>query len=248
LWLRYGSDTPETNRFVERDELQFIRANRDPHRHVVAAKSLIPYRTLLKDRRVWCLALSYGFAGYPSYVFFTWFFLYVVNVRHVDLRAGGYWSALPYFAVTVGTILGGRLSDKLTLRYGKGPGRLAVVLGGATAAALLIALGARVGDARVAIVLLSLGAGFHLFAQAPSWAAAIDLAPSHAATLFGIMNTLAQLVGAIAPVLTPAIAGRLGWTAALDCAALLAALAGILWIFVRPERPVALGVEAKAFY
>lgn len=182
--------------------------------------------------------MSYGVAGYPSYVFFTWFFLYVVNVRRVDMRAGGYWSALPYLAVALGTTFGGRISDRLTFRYGKRFGRLTVVLGGAVLAASLIVIGARVEDARVALLLLSLAAGFHLFAQTPSWAAAIDLTPSHAGTLFGIMNTLAQGMGVIAPVLTPAIAARFGWTTALDFAALLAALAGVLWIFVRPDRGV----------
>ena len=237
FWLRYGSDTPETNLHVSAEELTIIRSDSSPR---AAVEKRVPYTALLKNRRVWCLALSYGVAGYPSYVFFTWFFLYVVNVRGVDLRAGGYWSALPSIAVALGTIIGGRISDRLTLRFGKGPGRLTIALGGAASAALLIMVGARVENAGIAVVLLSLGAGFHLFGQVASWAGAIDLASSRAATLFGIMNTLAQGAGAIAPVLTPVIAARFGWTAALDFAAALAALAGILWIFVRPERPVAL--------
>jgi MFS transporter, ACS family, glucarate transporter len=235
LWLRYGSNTPETNGNVTSEEIAIIRSDPFPR---ATTERAVSYKDLLKNRSVWCLALSYGVAGYPSYVFFTWFFLYVVNVRGIDLRAGGYWSALPSIAVALGTIIGGRLSDRLTLRFGKGAGRLTVALGGAASAALLIVVGARVENAGVAVVLLALGAGFHLFGQVASWAGAIDLASSRAATLFGIMNTLAQAAGAIAPVLTPVIAARFGWTAALDFGAMLAALAGILWIFVRPDRSV----------
>jgi len=110
---------------------------------------------------------------------------------------------------------------------------------GVLAASTLIVLGARVADAWLSVILLSLGAGCHLAAQTPSWAATIDLAPSHSATLFGIMNTMAQATGALAPVLTPLIAARFGWVAALDFAACMSAVAGLLWIFVRPEKRIA---------
>jgi ACS family glucarate transporter-like MFS transporter len=224
-WWRFGSDSPE-GRNVARNSVKRVPT---------------PWRELLGSRSVWCLALSYGVGGYAAYVFFTWFFLYVVNVRQVDIRAGGYWSALPYVMIAIMTPLGGKVSDALTLRYGKRRGRLWVVLIGASMAALLIVIGGRVEDARLAVVLLSFGAGFHLFAQAPSWAAAIDVAPEHSGTLFGIMNTLAQFAGACAPVLTPTIAERFGWTSALDFAALMAATTGALWLAVRPERPIMAG-------
>jgi MFS transporter, ACS family, glucarate transporter len=225
-WWHYGADSPKAREVSNR---------REP-----VERAPTPWRELFRSRSVWCLALSYGVAGYASYVFFTWFFLYIVNVRNVDIRAGGYWSGLPYVMIAIMAPLGGRVSDLLTSRYGKRPGRLSVVLTGASAAAALIIAGSRAEDVRLAVVLLSLGAGFHLFAQAPSWAATIDIAPEHSATLFGIMNTMAQLAGACAPVLTPMIAERFGWTSALDFAALMAAGAGALWLVVRPERPLAL--------
>jgi MFS transporter, ACS family, glucarate transporter len=75
--------------------------------------------------------------------------------------------------------------------------------------------------------------------QTASWAAAVDLAPSHAGVLFGVMNTVAQIAATIAPIATPAIALRFGWTAALDFSAAMLALAAVLWIFVHPERPIA---------
>ena len=157
----------------------------------------------------------------------------------MDLISGGWWAALPYVGVALGTPAGGRVSDFLTLRLGKRRGRLLVVLIGEGLAAALIVAGGRVDGARQGIVLLALATGLHMFSQASSWAAAIDLAPGQAGALFGVMNTLAQVAGTISPVLTPAIAARYGWIAALDFAAAMAALAGFLWLFVNPERPVA---------
>ena len=105
-------------------------------------------------------------------------------------------------------------------------------------AAALIVAGARVEDARVAMIFLALAAGLHLFGQTSSWAAAIDMSPSHPATLFGLMNTTAQTAGAVAPVMTPFLAQTIGWTHALDFAAGMALLTGILWLWVRPDRPL----------
>jgi MFS transporter, ACS family, glucarate transporter len=196
----------------------------------------VPWRNWAGSRSVWALVLSYGVAGYTSYVIFTWFFLYLVNVRHMSLASGGLWAGLPYVAVTVGTLAGGRLCDALSARFGKRTGRLSVVLMGEGVAALLIPIGGRVDDAHAAVVLISLATGFHLLGQTASWAAAVDLAPIRSGLLFGLMNTMAQIAGVIAPVATPAIAGRFGWVNALDFSAVMVFLAGLLWCAVDPGK------------
>lgn len=234
FWLRYGGETPEEHPRVTAVERELIRAGREPR----GSAHRRPLGPILRSPRVWCLAVAYGVAGYTSYVFFTWFFLYVVNVRKVDLRASGYWTMLPPLAMTVGTLVGGRVCDWLTARFGRFVGRTSVALAGELTAAALIVAGARIENTYVAVSLLALGAGFHLMGQSPAWAASVDLAPAQAATIFGLMNTLAQVAGAAAPILTPALAHRFGWIAALDFAALAAVLAGGLWIFVRPDRRV----------
>jgi ACS family glucarate transporter-like MFS transporter len=106
-------------------------------------------------------------------------------------------------------------------------------------AALLIVLGGRIDNVTLAVPLLALATGLHLFGQTASWAAAVDLAPEHAGALFGVMNTIAQIAGAVAPIATPFIATKFGWTAALDFSACMVALAALLWLFVRPDRVVA---------
>ena len=235
LWRWYARDTPEQHRGVDAAELIRIRAGREPASGVPSEWHWGP---VLRSRSIWALVLSYGVAGYPSYVFYTWFYLYIANVRHVDPAAGGYWAMLPYVAIVALTPLGGRISDRLAIRCGKRVGRAGVGMAGAALAAVLIVTGARVADAHAAMILLALAAGFHLFGQTPAWAATIDLAPARPATLFGFMNTTAQAAGAVAPVLTPYLAQKLGWTHALDFAAGMVVLAGALWIGVRPDRPI----------
>jgi ACS family glucarate transporter-like MFS transporter len=236
LWFWYATDFPELHPWVSPAELALIR--RDGTAGAPAKPAPTPWSCFLRSRGFWALAVSYGVGGYPSYVFYTWFYLYISNVRKVPLAAGSYWSMLPYLAIAVLTPLAGRISDRVTLQRGRRAGRLSVALAGGLLSGLLIVTGARVEPPGLAVICLALGAGFHLFGQTASWAAAIDLAPRHSATLFGLMNTLAQAAGAVAPVLTPMLAARFGWTRALDFAAAMVWLAGLLWIPIHPERPL----------
>src|SRR5438309_5635554 len=41
------------------------------------------------------LTLSYTLEGYMGYIFIFWFYLYLVDVRHVDLLRAGSLSSLP---------------------------------------------------------------------------------------------------------------------------------------------------------
>jgi ACS family glucarate transporter-like MFS transporter len=50
------------------------------------------------------------------------------------------------------------------------------------------------------------------------------------------MNTGANLGGALSPILTPALAQRIGWDNALHFAALIALVGAFFWLGVHPQR------------
>ena len=97
-WFLYARDDPWQHRSVSAAELRLIG---DGRREGTARAGKTPWSRIARSRSIWFLALSYGVAGFPSYVFYTWFFLYLANVRKVDLVSGGYWSVLPYAAMAV---------------------------------------------------------------------------------------------------------------------------------------------------
>ena len=81
----------------------------------------------------------------------------------------------------------------------------------------------------MAITSLSVGAGCLYFAVGAYWASMSDLSKTHAGTLSGLMNTGGNLGGALSPSLTPWIAARWGWPAALAAAGAVAMLGALLW-------------------
>jgi ACS family glucarate transporter-like MFS transporter len=178
------------------------------------------------------LIASYFCEGYPNYIFYAWFYLYLVRVRGLTVEQGGYWGAAPFVAVVLMAPLGGWLSDRAVARWGRKRGRQAIVWTGMTCSAVLLSLGAHTADNTLAILFLAIAMGFNMFATPTWWAACIDLAPNYSGSLSAMMNTSGNLGGWLSPILTAYIATHFSWTAALDFAALIAGCAGALWFLV----------------
>lgn len=235
VWLFFATNRPEEHRRVNAAELAWIRSGAiaaDPP----AEPASIPWRVILSHSSVWALVGSYFLAGYTGYVFFTWSFLYIVNVRKLPVAQAGLWTMTPFLAMAILSPVGGYVSDWAVRRWGSRWGRRVSVLVGMGLAALFLMTGSFIAHARLAIVLMALAAGFTGFAVVTWWATTVDITRRFAGSVAGIMNTAGNLGGVVSPTLTPYLAERFGWVAALGVAAAAATLAGLLWFFVHPER------------
>jgi ACS family glucarate transporter-like MFS transporter len=194
----------------------------------------VPWRQLASHGTLRWLVLGYSCLGYVAYVYMSWFYLYLVNVRGFDVLRGGWFAAAPFLAILVSCPLGGWVTDHVAARHGLAAGRVWVGMAGMLLAGVAIAIGSQVDSPTVAIAALSAGAGYLYFTVGAYWASATDLSKAHAGTLSGILNTGANLGGALSPTLTPWLADRWGWSAALGVAALMAIAGGIMWAWIDP--------------
>lgn len=201
-----------------------------------AFRPSVPWKEFSTHGPLRWLVLSYSCLGYVAYVYMSWFYLYLVNVRGFDVLRGGWFASAPFLAILVFCPLGGWITDRAALRWGVKRGRLLVGMTGMLLAGAAIALGSFAASPAVAIIALSLGAGWLYFTVGAYWTSATDLSKAHTGTLSGIMNTGANLGGAISPSLTPWIADYWGWPAALGAAALVAIAGGVMWLKVDPEQ------------
>ena len=186
--------------------------------------------SLFKSSAIWWLVLSYSCLGYVAYVYLSWFYLYLVNVRGFDALRGGLYASLPFWAILVGCPLGGWATDRLAATHGMTRGRVLAGMSGMASAGCAIAAGAFADSAVLAIASLSLGAGCLYFAVGAYWASTSDLSKVHAGTLSGLMNTGANLGGALSPSLTPWMADHWGWPMALAFAGAVALVGAVLWL------------------
>jgi ACS family glucarate transporter-like MFS transporter len=195
----------------------------------------VPWKRLIWRRSTWCLMLSYFCEAYPNYIFFTWFFIYLIQARGFTVRQGGFWGAVPYLAVVILSPLGGWLSDRAIRKFGKRRGRQSAVWLGMTLSAVLLTTGAHTANNPAAVLLMAGALGFNMFATPSWWATCIDLSPNYSGSLSAMMNTCGNLGGAISPVLTAYIATHFGWARALDFAAVITVLGAVLWYFVHAD-------------
>jgi ACS family glucarate transporter-like MFS transporter len=239
-WGVYATSRPEEHPRVNSAELQLIRAHSD--RPEIGAKpsgpsaGQVPWRKLLSSPSAWSLILSYFCEGYPNYIFYTWFYMYLVQVRGLTVLQGGFWGALPFLASMILAPIGGWFSDRAVLRWGKRRGRQCAVWVGMILAGILLTAGAHTQNNTAAILMLAGAMGFNIFATVTWWATSIDLAPNFSGSLSATMNTCGNIGGALSPIVTAYIATHFGWTAALDFAAVISFVAAILWLGVKADQ------------
>lgn len=232
-WYWFATDRPEEHPRVNAQEAALIRGHAPPA-PVPDASMPVPWKTFARTPSVRWLVLSYTCVGYVAYVYLSWFYLYLVEERGFSVLRGALFAASPFLAMTVFCPVGGWVTDRLSQRNGVNKGRSWVGAAGMTLAALSIVIGAIVENPFTAIALLSLGAGWLYFTIGAFWSSTIDLSPSRAGTLSGVMNTGANLGGTLSPTLTPWLATHFGWSVSLGVAAAVAFLGALAWINIRP--------------
>lgn len=238
IWYWLATDFPAEHPWVNAAEEQYItQPQKSP---LTQSCTPVPWRMILRRGDLWFLAAAYFALGYIGYLYFSWFYLYLVNVRGFSLLSGGIYSMAPFMVGAVAAPFGGWVLDKLSERLGKRIGRCGIGLGGLLLTAGLIFAGAAAPNPYTAVLLLSLGAGFLYSSTAAYFAAAIDLVKPYAGTVSGFVNMSGNLGGAISPTLTPLLAQHFGWESALYVAAALALLGAFCWVGVHPERAIEL--------
>ena len=242
VWFITSRDTPAEHPRVSVAELSAIQSglmvsgaeNGLARQAGDSAAILVPWKRVVQSREVWAITISYFCYGYVAWIFFSWFYRYLAKVRGLDLKASAFYSMLPFLAMLVCCLLGGTINDRLTKWHGPRLGRCGLATFAMAVAAIFIALGSQVHEARLASVVLAGGAGALYLSQSSFWSVTADIAGASSGTVSGFMNMGAQIGGAVTASLTPWIAARYGWTASFLVAAALCLLGAVSWLAVDP--------------
>jgi ACS family glucarate transporter-like MFS transporter len=239
VWWWFARDTPEEDPKVSPSELNLIREGiAESAAPAGPAHTAISWGAILRRRDLPALIICYFGFGYTAWIFFSWFFLYMAQVRGFNLKASALFSMLPFLSMTIGCLAGGALSDRLTRTYGLRTGRCGLASVAFFFTAIFLVLGSRVQSPQLAGVILAGGAGALYVSQSSFWSVSADIAGRSSGVFSSMVNMGAQIGGAVTASLTPWVAQRFGWTTSFAIAAALAALGGVLWMTVHPERPL----------
>lgn len=241
IWYAAARNTPEEHPGVSAAELAHITAGRDDANAAPAPapgamhKRKIPWGKILISRNFLAITASYFTYGYVSWIFFSWFYIYLSQVRGLSLKTSAWFSVLPFLAMSVGCLLGGAASDLLAVRVSPRAGRSYLPCFALLLTAALLATGATAHSAAAASLVLAGGAGALYLAQSCFWSVTADFAGEYTGPVSGAMNMGCQIGGAITASVTPLIAAHFGWIASFLTAAALAVLGGLAWLAVDPD-------------
>lgn len=249
VWWFQARDTPQQHPLVRAEELAVIRSGLRPPNsgeiddaavtHPITesqGSAKIPWHEIFVRRDLVALSFGYFCFGYISWIFFSWFYLYMAQVRGLDLKSSAQYAMLPFLSMTLCCMAGGAFSDWLTLRYGLRAGRCWLASGALCLTACFLLLGSHVGSAPLAAVTLAGGAGALYLSQSSFFSVAIDIAGRSSGIFSSVVNMGGQIGGAVTASLTPWIAKRFGWTMSFGTAAMFALIGAVCWLMVHPER------------
>jgi ACS family glucarate transporter-like MFS transporter len=238
VWEWYVTNTPEEHTLLNDEELAIIGRERTPGGNKGKALRQPPWKQMLSKPSVWGILLGYMCQGFPIYFYHTWFFIYLIRIRHLSVTEGGLWGATPYLSIALLAPVGGWFSDLMVRKFKKRRGRRIAVLVGMLSSALMIALGSEADSRAEAITLLALGAGLNMFAASSYWATCIDMTDEFTGSLSGLMNTFGNLGGWLSPIVSAYVATHFGWNRALECAAVVTITSALLFLLVRADEKV----------
>jgi MFS transporter, ACS family, glucarate transporter len=239
VWWKTARDLPQQQPWMSSAELAEIREGLDsPCKGADSKRPVIQWSSMLRRKDLLALIASYFSFGYVAWIFFSWFFLYMSQVRGFNLKASANFSMLPFLSMTVFCLAGGALSDVMTRRWSLRAGRCAVASASFAATAVFLVVGSQLRSPHLAGFILAGGAGALYISQSSFWSVSVDIAGSSSGVFSAIMNMGGQIGGALTASLTPWIAQRYGWTTSFAIAAALALMSAGLWMTVHPEIPL----------
>ena len=235
LFHWYVRDDPGAHPKITVDELSLIASDRPPGGDVPDRGT---WKLALKDRNVLLITISYFCMNYVFYLFFSWFFFYLVDVKGVSTTDAGMLTAAQWTLGAIGATAGGVLCDILVRRLGLRRGPRWLVMTALIMSATFLYAGAMTENPLVSVVLLCIAFGCTQISEAPFWVATMAVSGRHAPIATGVLNTGGNLPGVLGGVLVPFVAGGFGWPVAMATGSVFAIVGAFLWLFIRADEPM----------
>jgi ACS family glucarate transporter-like MFS transporter len=237
VWWTFFRDRPRDHPRITEAEAAFIEAGQSGAGAVVRPGAL---QACLGSAQFWAIGVQYFFLVLIQSFYTTWLPTYLMEARHFSLRSMGFGASLPWVALFVMVFVAGRLSDAIERRTGSvWHARVPPAIAGFVVSALALIAATQVADTLAMMALLCVSLGAIGLTQVSIWSATQDLGGAATGTVSGWTNCWGNSAGFVGPV---ALAWFVGLTGSWAGAVLLIALAGlagaVLWLFVRPERPL----------
>ncbi len=229
-WIAYFRDDPARHRGISTQELAVLPPYRGGH-----SEGAVPWSRLVP--RMLPTTIVYFCYGWTLWLYLSWIPLYLQHSHNLDLKKSALFSSAVLFAGVIGDTLGGVVSDRVYKLTGNlATARRNVIIGSLLASLACLVPLFFVRD--LVLLALSLGGAFFCLELTigPVWSIPMDIAPKHAGTAAGIMNTGSAIAAIASPWAFGIIIDATGnWNLPFAGSILLLLVGAALAFRMRPE-------------
>jgi MFS family permease len=233
VWIFYFRDNPREHHAITDAECETLSSFSG-----VKQRTPVPWRALLG--RMAPVTAVYFCYGWVLWLFLGWIPQYFLHNYHMQLGKSALFASGVFFAGVLGDWLGGSVTDRI-LRRSKNLRLARNVMVGVCMFLTLLSLAPimLVSNMSITLAALCLSGGFFFneMTIGPMWAVPMDIAPKHAGTASGIMNSGSALAAIISPVVGGFLIDRTGnWNLPFTVSMVLMAVGIVLSFTMRPDR------------
>ncbi len=208
-WVFYRDPKEHPN--LSKEELEYIKEG-GAQEEGLSNEAPVGLGFLLKQRKVWGLALGFAAYGYSFYLFLSWLPGYLESQMHMSVLKSGWYTIIPWVVATITDVLiGGFLVDKL-IAQGKDASKVrkTIMIVGMIMGLFVIGAGTT-NNPNVAITFITIALAGLAFSAPVAWSIPSIIAPKGSVGKVGsIMNFTNNVMGIAAPIVTGYIAGGSG--------------------------------------
>lgn len=187
------------------------------------------------NRKVLGMSIGFFCYNYIKNFYLTWFPSYLVSEKGFSILKVGIWGMLPSIAAVFGGLIAGTITDKMISNgHSKTLSRkLPLCVGLICSGSIVFADSVHSGY--LAVALLSFSFAMAIAASPSIWAIPGDIAPDSnlVGTIGGIQNTVSNIAGIVAPIITGYIIYKTGgFKVALLASGIISCIGAFSYIFV----------------
>ncbi|XP_043643694.1 putative inorganic phosphate cotransporter [Drosophila teissieri] len=213
VWWLFGANQPKDSKFIGEAELNYIETSINSSRKAEEAELKatgpipVPWKAIWTSVPFWALMITRCCQSWGYSTLQTEMPAYMNGVLLMDMKSNALYSALPYFASWIMAFVYLIIADILLTR---GIMSITGIRKSVNSIAFFVPAAALIGvsfldstQKTLAVVLMCTNVGINAGSTIGSTINTIDLSPNHAGILMGIVNTAANTV----PILTPLLVG-----------------------------------------
>jgi len=234
VWALYFRDDPREHAGISEAEIGML-----PDYGTRAERGEVPWARLVP--RMMPTTIVYFCYGWTLWLYLSWMPQYLQHTQNLDLKKAAFFSSAVFFAGVIGDTLGGVVSDWVYRLTGDlATARRNVIVGSLLGSLVFLAPVLFVSD--VVVVAACLSAAFFCLELTigPIWSVPMDIAPKHAGTASGIMNTGSAVAAIFSPIVFGYIIDWTGnWNLPFAGSIALLLVGAVLAFWMRPEATIA---------